>query len=80
MRPAAWRCGGGGGVGDGDPPPAAVAADRASAAGCGEHCVDPPMRPHRLSGSGPATCRRSAERALLLQPVQPGDDGLGGVD
>ncbi len=34
--------------------------DAVSAAGCGEHCVDPPERPHRLSGSGRASGRHSA--------------------
>jgi hypothetical protein len=34
--------------------------DRASAPGCAEHSVDPPVRPQRLSESGPATFRHSA--------------------
>jgi hypothetical protein len=59
MRPAAWRCAGGGGAADGDPRPSAVAADRASAAGCGEHSVDPPVQLPDLSGSGPTTYRHS---------------------
>ncbi len=48
------------GADDGGRQPAAVAADRASAAGCGEHCVDPPERPHRLSGTRRASGRHSA--------------------
>ena len=45
--------------GDGDPRPAAVAADRASAAGCDENSVDPPMQLLHLSGSGSVTCMHS---------------------
>ena len=54
-----WRCAAGGGAGDLDPRPAAVAADRALAAGCGEHSVDPAVQLPHLSGSGPASCRQN---------------------
>ena len=37
-----------------------VAADRASAAGGGEHSVDPPRPMALLNESAPATCRRCA--------------------
>ena len=39
-----------------DPRPAAVAPDRTSAAGYGEHCVDSPVPLPLLSGSVPASC------------------------
>ena len=60
MPGEAGRCAGGAGAGDGDRQPAAVAADRASAAGCVARSVDPPKRLDRLSGNEPASGRRSA--------------------
>lgn len=57
---AAWRCGAALAVGGGAPRRAGGDSDRSSAAVCGEHCVNPPRQPRHLSGTGPATCRRSA--------------------
>ena len=48
----ASRCGAGAAVDDGAPRRAAVAADRTSAAGCGEHSVDPPEKVHRRAVAG----------------------------
>jgi len=77
-RPESWRCGGDA-VADGTAPLCTGGgADRVSAAGCGERCVHPSERRCHLSGSAPATCRHSAGRSPLLQPVLPeGDDGKG---
>jgi len=79
-RPAAWRCGAGAAADGVVRGRAGGAVDRASAAGCGEHFVDPSGRRHHLSGSGPATCRHSAWRSPLLPPVQPKGGGGEGVD
>jgi len=54
--------------------------DRASAAGCGEHCIDPSGRRHHLSGRAPATFRHSAGRSPLLPPVLPKGGGGEGLD
>jgi hypothetical protein len=57
---APGRCASDAGAVSGNPRPAAVAADRASAAGCGDHLVGPPERLDRLSGNESASGRPSA--------------------
>jgi hypothetical protein len=51
---------------------AAVAVDRASASQWGEYTVDLPEQQHRLSGSEPATCKRSEiDAGVDTQENQP---------
>jgi len=65
VHAAAGRCAGGGAAGGGDPRRPAVAADRASAAGCGEHFDDPPERLDHLSGNAqPAVGASQADSVL----------------
>ena len=52
----------------------------ASDAGYGEHGVDPPVQPHHLSGSGPATCKHSTGKSLFLRLVLPRGDGRSDVE
>lgn len=59
MPAVAGQRAGGGAAGAGDPRSAAVAADRASGAGCGQHFVDSPEKLSPLSGNEPAIGRRS---------------------
>jgi len=56
---AAQRCAGGAAAGGAGPRPAGVAADLASAAGCGARSVDPPVPLDRPGGTGSASGRRS---------------------
>jgi hypothetical protein len=55
------------------PWPTAVEMDRASAAGCGEHCVDPPVPSRRLCGNGQATCMRAEADPCLRRQFSEGD-------